>query len=100
MNLQNYFIFFLFIFLKEKKIILNNNSFITKKKFSLLKWIVFIMELKLSEGLKDVLVPFLLIVLPLIFIVIALVVEFWNGWYFIGMIFWFCMGVIFQCAID
>ncbi len=58
------------------------------------------MELELSEGLKDLLVPFLLIVLPLILIGVGLLVEFWNAWYFIAVIFWFAMGVIFQSAIS
>lgn len=58
------------------------------------------MELKLSEGIKDILVPFLLIVLPLVLIGLGLVVEFWNAWYFIVVIFWFGMGVIFQSAIS
>lgn len=58
------------------------------------------MDLKLSEGIKDILVPFLLIVLPLLLIGVGLIVEFWNAWYFILAIFWFGMGVIFQCAIS
>jgi hypothetical protein len=58
------------------------------------------MELELSEGLKDLLVPFLLIVLPLILIGVGLLVEFWNAWYFIAVIFWFAMGVVFQCAVS
>ena len=57
------------------------------------------MELELSENFGNLLAVVLLFILPLLLLLIATIVGFTNGVFYILTIFWFGMGVIFYGAI-
>ena len=58
------------------------------------------MEINLSENIRNILSIFLLILLPLIFIVIGVLTGLLNAVYYILIIFWFAMGLIFYNALN
>ena len=58
------------------------------------------MELNLSESKKQVISIFLLMILPLLVILLGLVYDIMNAWYFIGAVTWFGVGLVFFCAIQ
>ncbi len=53
------------------------------------------MELNRSESFRQILLGFLMLILPWIVIVAGLAAEITNPWYFILSIVWFGSGVIF-----
>jgi hypothetical protein len=58
------------------------------------------MELNLSKTVKTTLTIFLLIVLPLLILLIGLITEIFNAWFYILCVVWFGMGLIFYSAIE
>jgi len=56
------------------------------------------MELNLSERIKQIIAVFLLLLVPLLFILLGIVVDLRNAWFFISMVTWFGVGVILTCA--
>jgi hypothetical protein len=53
------------------------------------------MELNLSENIRNLLLAFLILVLPLIVIIIGLVYNYYNVWYYLLCITWFGCGIVF-----
>jgi len=58
------------------------------------------MELNLTEQTKMILQTFLLIVLPWIVIIIGLIFNVENVWYYLLSVTWFCSGVIFLSVLN
>lgn len=58
------------------------------------------MELNLSKTVKTTISIFLLIILPMLSILIGLIAEFLNAWFYILCVTWFGMGLIFYSAIE
>jgi len=58
------------------------------------------MELNLSKTVKTTISIFLLIILPLLSILIGLITEVFNAWFYILCVTWFGMGLIFYSAIE
>lgn len=57
------------------------------------------MELNLSQTVRQIISAFLLLILPLVTIVLGLVFNVENAWFYISAITWFGLGVIFFGAI-
>jgi hypothetical protein len=58
------------------------------------------MEFNISENMKNLLIIFFMIILPLIVLVIGALIGLKNPGYYILTIFWFGMGIIFFNTID
>ena len=58
------------------------------------------MELNLSKTVKTTISIFLLIILPMLSILIGLITELLNAWFYILCVTWFGMGLIFYSAIE
>jgi hypothetical protein len=58
------------------------------------------MEINLSSTIKQFISAFLLFILPLIGILLGVIFEIFNAWYYILIICWFGMGLIFFTAIQ
>ena len=58
------------------------------------------MELNLTEQAKLILQTFLLIILPWIVIIIGIIVNIENVWYYLLAVTWFCSGVIFLSVLN
>lgn len=57
------------------------------------------MELNLSENVRTLLLAFLTLALPLIIIIVGLVYNLDNVWYYLLCITWFGCGVVFYGAL-
>ena len=57
------------------------------------------MEMTISQTLKQIIIVFLLIVLPLVTIGLGIIFEILIAWFYILAITWFGMGVIYVSAI-
>jgi uncharacterized membrane protein YfhO len=58
------------------------------------------MELNISENMKNLLLIFFMILLPLIVLGLGALIGVRNPGYYILSIFWFGMGIVFFNAID
>jgi len=58
------------------------------------------MELNISSTIRQVIAAFLLFILPLIAILLGVIFELLNAWYYIAIICWFGIGLIFFAAIE
>ena len=58
------------------------------------------MEINLSEDLKNILMLFIMILLPLILIGLGALTAIYNAGYYILVIFWFGMGLVFYGALN
>jgi hypothetical protein len=58
------------------------------------------MELNLSEDIRNILMFFILILIPIILIGIGVLTGFVNVGYYILSIFWFGMGLILYNALN
>lgn len=58
------------------------------------------MELNLSKTVRTTISIFLLIILPLLSLLLGLITEFFNAWFYILCVTWFGMGLIFYSAIE
>ena len=52
------------------------------------------MELNISENIRTLLLAFLILILPLIVIIVGLVYNLDNVWYYLLCITWFGCGVV------
>ena len=57
------------------------------------------MELNLSPRIKQAIAALILLILPLITILLGIIYDVFNAWYYITAITWFGLGVIFFSAI-
>jgi len=57
------------------------------------------MELNISENIRTLLLAFLILILPLIVIIVGLVYNLDNVWYYLLCITWFGCGVVFYGAL-
>jgi hypothetical protein len=58
------------------------------------------MELNLSENVRTLLLAFLILVLPLIVIILGLVYNIDNVWFYLLCITWFGCGVVFYGTLN
>jgi len=58
------------------------------------------MEINLSEDFKNILMLFIMIILPLILIGVGVLTGFLNAGYYILIIFWFGLGIVFYGALN
>jgi hypothetical protein len=58
------------------------------------------MELNLPKIVKQFLSAFLLLVLPLVAILLGVILNVLNAWYYILCITWFGMGIVFYGATN
>jgi len=58
------------------------------------------MEINLSGNIKQVISIIILLILPLITLLIGLMANILNAWFYVGLITWFGMGVIFYGALN
>jgi hypothetical protein len=58
------------------------------------------MELNLSENVRTLLLAFLILALPLIVIIIGLVYNLDNVWYYLLCITWFGCGLVFYGTLN
>jgi len=58
------------------------------------------MEINLSENIKNILIGFILLILPLLVLVLGLIINLLNAWFYVGVITWFTLGVIYFNAIE
>ena len=58
------------------------------------------MEINLTDQVKGLLQAFLLIILPLIVLIIGILVNIANVWYYALAITWFGSGLIFYIALN
>ena len=58
------------------------------------------MELTLSEHVRTLLLAFLILVLPLIVLVIGLVYNVDNVWFYLLCITWFGCGMVFYGTVN
>ena len=58
------------------------------------------MEINLSEDIRNFLMLFIMILLPLILIGISVLTGFINIGFYILIIFWFGMGIIFYGSLN
>lgn len=58
------------------------------------------MEFELSEPIKKILTAFLLLILPLLVILLGVIFNFFNAWFYILAATWFGSGVIFFGAVN
>lgn len=58
------------------------------------------MEINLTDQIKGLLQVLLLLILPLIALIIGIIVEIVNVWYYALTITWFGSGLIFYNALN
>jgi Na+-translocating ferredoxin:NAD+ oxidoreductase RnfD subunit len=58
------------------------------------------MELNLSATVRQIITALLLLILPLLAILLGVVFNILNAWYFILCVTWFAVGIIFYGAIS
>jgi hypothetical protein len=58
------------------------------------------MEITISQTLKQIIMVFLLIILPLITIGLGIILNILVAWFYIIAITWFGMGIIYVSAIN
>ena len=58
------------------------------------------MEINLSEEIRNILMLFIMILLPLILIIVSALSGFINAGLYILIIFWFSMGMIFYGLLN
>lgn len=58
------------------------------------------MEINLSEDIRNILMLFILIILPILLIALGILTGFINAVYYILVIFWFGMGLTFYGALN
>ena len=58
------------------------------------------MELNISQTMKQLISAFLLLILPLLTIVIGVVFNVLNAWFYITAVTWFGLGIVFFSAIN
>jgi hypothetical protein len=58
------------------------------------------MEITLSQTVKQIIIVFLLLILPLLTIGLGILFNILIAWYYIIAITWFGMGVIYVSAIS
>jgi hypothetical protein len=58
------------------------------------------MEIELSESIKKIISAFLLLFLPLLVILLGVIFNYFNAWFYILAITWFGSGVIFFGALN
>jgi len=58
------------------------------------------MEFELSEPIKKILTAFLLLILPLLVILLGVIFNIFNAWFYILASTWFGSGVIFFGALN
>jgi len=58
------------------------------------------MEINLSENIRNIIMFFILIILPIILIALGILTGFINAIYYILIIFWFGMGLTFYGALN
>jgi hypothetical protein len=58
------------------------------------------MEINLSENIRNILMLFILIILPIILIALGILTGFISAVYYILVIFWFGMGLTFYGALN
>jgi len=58
------------------------------------------MEINLSENIRNIIMFFILIILPIILIALGILTGFINAVYYILVIFWFGMGLTFYGALN
>jgi hypothetical protein len=58
------------------------------------------MEIELSESIKKVISAFLLLILPLILILLGVIFNIFNAWFYVLAATWFGSGVIFFGALN
>jgi hypothetical protein len=58
------------------------------------------MEITISQTLKQIIIVFLLIILPLVTIGIGIILDILVAWFYILAITWFGMGIIYVSAIN
>lgn len=58
------------------------------------------MELNLSKTVKNAITMFILLFLPLIAILLGVIFNVMNAWYFVLCVTWFASGVIFYSVIS
>ena len=58
------------------------------------------MEINLSEDIRNILMLFFMIILPIILLLSGVLTGFINAFYYILVIFWFGMGLIFYSALN
>ena len=58
------------------------------------------MEITLSQTVKQIIIVFLLLILPLVTIGLGIIFNILVAWYYIIAITWFGMGVIYVSAIN
>ena len=58
------------------------------------------MEINISKNLKQVIVAFVLLILPLLTIGLGIAFEILIAWFYIVVITWFGLGIIFFSATN
>jgi len=58
------------------------------------------MEIEVSESIKKFVSAFLLLMLPLLLILLGVILNIYNAWFYILAATWFGSGVIFYGALD
>ena len=58
------------------------------------------MELNISQTAKQLITAFLLMILPLLTIIIGVVFNVLNAWFYIIAVTWFGLGIIFFSATN
>ena len=58
------------------------------------------MEINISKNVKQIIIAFLLLILPLLTIGLGIIFEILVAWFYIIVITWFGMGIIFFSATN
>jgi hypothetical protein len=58
------------------------------------------MEINLSDTVKQIIMAFILMVIPMLLILVGVLIELLNAWYFIGMVTWFGVGLIIFSVLN
>jgi len=58
------------------------------------------MEINISKNVKQIIIAFFLLILPLLAILLGIIFEIFVAWFFIIVITWFGLGIIFFSATN
>lgn len=58
------------------------------------------MEFNLSDNVKQIIMAFILMILPLLLILFGILLPIINAYYFIGAVTWFGVGLILFTALN
>jgi len=58
------------------------------------------MEINISKNVKQIIIAFLLLILPLLTIGLGIIFEILVAWFYIVIITWFGLGIIFFSATN